>query len=565
MLKKSNEEFLTKILAVGVPLITLTVITGPVTDPVNAPKFLVLGALCFAGLGIVIGHRSQITWSRLSGPFIAATLFVLWLFVSAIASPSPFVQNVYGVYGRNTGLLAYLFLAGIFLLSLTLFTLKSFRLITYGFITSAIANVLYSAWVLAFGDPIGWNNPYGSILGTFGNPNFISSFLGISVSAFLAISISTNFSIWVRLLFFSLAVGAGFEISETSSIQGYVVAGATIGFVVFSKLWVLKNRIFAWIFLAAASTLSVFAVLGTFQIGPLTRFIYQGTLAFRGQYWLAGINMGESKPFTGVGTDSYGNYYRMLRDPQALITPGVKVVSNSAHNVVIDFFASGGFPLMISYIAIVAFALVSFIRITIRLKKFDLTFIIIATIWFGYQLQSIISINQIGLAVWGWLSSGCLIAYDLATREEHDLHQSFEKSARSGKNRGNSEMFSPQLRAGLGLLVGILIALPPFNADTKWRAALDSKNATQLIASLNSGYLNPSDSQRLSQAVQLLGNSNLLPQAHEIALKGVEFSPDFFDAWKVLYFLPNSTAEEKELAFKNMNRLDPLNPDVLAQ
>lgn len=565
MLKKSNEELLTKILAVGVPLITLTVITGPVTDPVNAPKFLALGALCFAGIGILVGQRSQIAWSKLRVPISVAVFFVLWLFVSAIVSPSPFVQNVYGVYGRNTGLLAYLFLAGIFLLSLTLFSQKSFRLISYGFVASAIANVLYSAWVLALGDPIGWNNPYGSILGTFGNPNFISSFLGISVSAFLAISLSTNLSLWVRLAFFFLAAGAGYEISKTASIQGYVVAGATIGFVIFSKLWVLKNRIFAWIFLATAGVVSVFAVLGTFQIGPLTRFIYQGTLAFRGQYWLAGINMGNSNPLTGVGTDSYGNYYRMLRDPQALITPGVKVVSNSAHNVVIDFFASGGYPLMLSYVAIVALALVSFIRIAIRLKNFELNFVIIGAIWFGYQLQSIISINQIGLAIWGWISSGCLIAYDLATRDSQNREQAAEKSGRTGKSQRKTEVFSPQLRAGLGLLVGILIALPPFNADTKWRAALDSKNATQLIASLESGYLNPLDSQRLSQAVQLLGNSNLLPQAHEIALKGVEFSPDFFDAWKVLYFLPNSTAQEKELAFKNMNRLDPLNPDVLAQ
>jgi O-antigen ligase len=441
MLKKSNEDFLTKILAVGVPLITLTVITGPVTDPVNAPKFLVLGALCFAGIGILTGQRSQIAWSRLRIPLIALSLFVLWLVVSATVSPSPFAQNVYGVYGRNTGLLAYLFLAGIFLLSLTLVSLKSFRFIAYGFIASAIANVIYSAWVLAFGDPIGWNNPYGSILGTFGNPNFISSFLGISVAAFLAVSLSSNLSVWIRLVFFFLAAGAGFEISETASIQGYVVAGATIGFVVFSKLWVLKNRIFAWIFLAAAGALSVFAVLGTFQIGPLTKFIYQGTLAFRGQYWLAGINMGNSNPLAGVGTDSYGNYYRMLRDPQALITPGVKVVSNSAHNVVIDFFASGGYPLMLSYVAIVGLALVSFIRVAIRLKKFDLTFVIIGAVWFGYQLQSIISINQIGLAVWGWLSSGCLIAYDLATRESQNREQASEKYGRTGNSKKKTEVF----------------------------------------------------------------------------------------------------------------------------
>ena len=39
---------------------------------------------------------------------------------------------------------------------------------------------------MSFGDFIGWNNPYGAILGTFGNPNFLSSFLAmVSIPTFL--------------------------------------------------------------------------------------------------------------------------------------------------------------------------------------------------------------------------------------------------------------------------------------------------------------------------------------------------------------------------------------------
>jgi hypothetical protein len=77
--------------------------------------------------------------------------------------------------------------------------------------------------------------------------------------------------------------------------------------------------------------------------------------------------------------------------------------------------------------------------------------------------------------------------------------------------------------------------------------------------------MNPADSARLAQAVSLFASSNLLDQAHEIALKGVEFNPDYFDAWRMLYFLSNSTPEEKTLALANLKRLDPRNPDVLAQ
>jgi hypothetical protein len=33
----------------------------------------------------------------------------------------------------------------------------------------------------------------------------------------------------------------------------------------------------------------------------------------------------------------------------------------------------------------------------------------------------------------------------------------------------------------------------------------------------------------------------------------------------MLYFLPNSTEQEKKTALENLKRLDPRNPDVLAQ
>ena len=84
------------------------------------------------------------------------------------------------------------------------------------------------------------------------------------------------------------------------------------------------------------------------------------------------------------------------------------------------------------------------------------------------------------------------------------------------------------------------------------------------MEALKPAYLNPSDSQKFAQAVILFANSNLMDQAREVALQGIQFNSGSFDAWKVFYNLPNTTADEKENALKNMKRLDPLNPDVLA-
>ena len=561
-----NEKVLAKALALGVASTTLLVLTGPVTDPVNAPKFLVLGALAMSLLGIISTKSLKDIWLENRALSVILIIFITSLAVSCFMSDSPFTQNLYGVYGRNTGFLSYFFLAVLILSSLALRAHESLKLVTLTFIFCGLINVIYSLWVIAFGDPISWNNPYGSILGTFGNPNFISSFLGMTCAALVSMVLKSKLSWGFRSVYVLCTVLSFYEITKTSSIQGYVVAAAGVTFVVFLKLRSWSNQIYAYFFAGIGALVGLLAVLGTFQVGPLTRFIYQGTLAFRGQYWRAGINMGNSDPLTGVGADSYGNYYRMFRDPQALITPGVKVVSNSAHNVIFDLFSSGGYVVALSYLALLICGLLSIIKVIKRQRKFDEVFAILACTWFTYQLQSIISINQLGLAIWGWVTTGLLIAYERITRNTENSLGAQVPSRGKGKSRQSINTFiSPQLRAGVGALIGILIALPPLNADMNWRSALDSKNATQVIESLKPSYLNPLDSQRLSQAVQLFAGSNLLPQAHDAAIQGVKFSPDYFDGWKVLYFLSNSTPEEKALALENMKRLDPLNPDVLVQ
>ena len=159
--------------------------------------------------------------------------------------------------------------------------------------------------------------------------------------------------------------------------------------------------------------------------------------------------------------------------------------------------------------------------------------------------------------------TAALVAYEYATRPNVPAD---EPSARKGTRKSaNSGVISPQLVAGVGVIVGLLVAVPPLSADMKWRAALDSKDANKVLAALEPGYLNPSDSQRLAQAVQLFASSNLMEQARDTALKAVKFNPDYFDAWRLLYYLSNSTEVEKAQAVENMKRLDPRNPDVLAQ
>jgi hypothetical protein len=179
----------------------------------------------------------------------------------------------------------------------------------------------------------------------------------------------------------------------------------------------------------------------------------------------------------------------------------------------------------------------------------------------GYQVQSLISINQIGLAVWGWLLSGALFAYERSTSSEAtDTVQ----PANQQKRKTQSQVIQPQLLLiGLtGGVIGLLIAIPPLTADAKWRSAQLAQTLPALEDSMQASFFNPQNSMKYLTNIQTLEQSSLFNQSHKYALEAVSWNPDAFELWKVLYLIRDSTAEEKALALENMKRLDPLNPDV---
>ena len=561
MLNKSVEKTISLFLFLGLPFTTCFLLVSTVTDPVNVTKLFAAGALGIGVFAIAVVFGGREVWQTSRTLVVAAIFFIVAGLNAALNSTSPLTQNLYGVYGRQTGLIAYLVLIALALGATLLRDIKSYNRIIWGLLIAGAINIIYAAWAIAFGDFIGWNNPYGNILGLFGNPNFIGAFLGMFITCSVAFALSDHFSWVYRVAFLVLGLIALYEIKQSHAVQGLVVTGAGLAMIGF--YWVrAKSKGFALLsgYVLAVAVLGAFALAGALQKGPLASVIYKRSVSLRGTYWETGIKMGMDKPFTGVGMDSYGNWYRAFRPDRALVDmPGVQVITNAAHNVVIDIFAYGGFPLLLSYLAILGIGLWAIIKVTLRNRAYDGTFVALATTWLAYQLQSIISINQIGLAIWGWVLVGVLVAYEYSTRPSNEVKQ-------SGKKVKQKELiFSPQLVGGIGLVIGGLLAVPPLSADMKFKAALKAQNLQQVQAALTPSYLTPRDSARLAQAVITLENSKLGDLAHQYALEGVKFNPDYFDAWRVLYGTSKATQEEKDEALKNMKRLDPKNPDVLAQ
>jgi O-antigen ligase len=572
MKEKSTEKVISSLLLIGIPLSTVFVLTN-VFDPANAPKLFVLGALA-GGLGaiaLVFGRKLLRTQSR--GLLIASFVFLLASLNSVFQSESPMTQNIYGVHARNTGFLTYLLLLIISLSATLIRDQKSFRNLSVAMLIAGVANIVHGVIVIISGDFMPWNNPANYVFGFFGNTNFMGAFLGMFIAGALAWALATDLKSWQRIGIILISLLAFYVALKTVAVQGVVVTAAGIFIVGFyfvrSKT---KGLSIVSIYSLAGLILGVLAILGSLQKGPLTQLIYKSTVSIRGQYWYAGIEMGKANPFSGVGMDAYGDYYRFFRSIKATTTTlNPNTITNAAHNVVIDFFASGGWPLLLSYLAILLIAFIALVKVTLRSRTYDPKFVAISSIWLCYQLQSIISINQIGLAIWGWVLSGALVAYERVTRPVRNAadgsssnHVQGKSSGKNAKKMRNTEqVFTPQLVGGIGIVLGALLAVPPLASDMNLRSATDPINLQTIDQQLKPGYFTPTNSFQLANAVVAFESRQAYDLAYTYARRAVEFNPNDFQSWRLLLSISKSSQAEKELAFETMKKLDPRNPELV--
>jgi hypothetical protein len=565
MNKEALEKNLTKFLATGLFLISATVSTEGFTDPVNVPKLLLLGVFATASIGFLTKFRSSYKGLQMQAIFVSLGLFVIFSLAAVVKSSSPLVQNIYGSYGRNNGVLAYLFLSILVLSGSVITDRKNHNIFLKSIIYVGYVNLAYCLWVILFGDFLPWNNPYGNILGTFGNPNFIGAFFGIFFGVLVAIGLGPEASRRFKLSLIAILPLTLFEIVESQAIQGRVLAALASAIVGFFFLKYRFKRTYTAIYATLCIGLGSLALAGAFQKGPLTDLIYKNSVSLRGQYWLAAWNTGQENPVFGVGMDGFGDWYRRARDLRALELPGINTVVNTAHNVPLDMLAFGGWPLFIAYLIVMGLAMKSLIRIATKLQSYDGVAVGLITAWICYQVQSIISINQIGLAVWGWLLSGLLIGYEKSLIQIN-ANNSVPKTETKGK-RFHETTVSPGSVLAVSFLglAGLLIALPPVSADIKWRSAQISQDALKLEQTMEASYFNPQNAQKYMQNIQAFESSGLFDISHKYALEAVEWNPESYELWRIVYLIKNSTPAEKETAISKMKTLDPLNPDVTAR
>jgi len=530
-------------------------------DPINQSKMLLISIAASTILGISVANFKIVRNFQNKLYLMLIILFIFQLTLVLFIAPGPFNQQFFGTFGRNTGFISYLGLALVSLGAATVSSRNMLTKIATGLIIAGIFSWIYSVVQTLGLDPVKWNNPYSPIVGFLGNPNFQSSFLGMFGASSAALALQKNQTVLKKIiLLFSILSTLGL-IVRSNSQQGIIVLGIGIAIVLFLYLFYRdgkNHKVILFGYSITVSIIGLIVILGTLNLGPLGQFLYKLSVRQRGYYWNAAIEMIKDKPITGVGLDSYGDWYFGFRSVGAAQnTP--TVTSNSAHNVFLDFGANGGLPLLFIYLALIAITAVTIIKLLPKFAEFNWGFAALVAVWLGYLAQSVISINQLGLAIWCWLIMGIFIGLEADLSKEKLLGEPpGNKNAKFvGKNqKSNTNSSTTYIFASVFLIIGFVVVFPVFQNDANSRKAIGSRSADQLISTV---LKQPQDTYRIVGAATILANSNLLPQSRDLVDHAIAINPRMYNAWELKLQL----TDPKSLDYQSIkDKLNELNPRV---
>jgi O-antigen ligase len=521
-------------------------------DPINIVKSTLLLAMA----GVLVPHFftffSRVQASQNSGNVEVQSLrLIKILLATAIVftaisnglSGSRFSQLLYGVHGRNTGFLSYLALIVILGAAIKIsFSSGINQLLFKSFLVLSVVQVLYGT-VQALGlDPINWNNQYNVVITTLGNPNFASAFMGMLFSGLFPYVIAQESHRKTRFAALLLCVSLTILIIRSDSQQGIllVIAGFFLSLIAFSR-FKLRMRNAANLMGLSLITLAPFVVLGFLGRGFLGEYLKSQTFVIRFEYWRTAIAMAKDNLWFGVGSDSYGNVFRQYRDKQTLDLIGSQVFTNSAHNVFLDSLANNGLVVSLSFFILSLLTLFLAIRKIIKSDEFNPLFIGLLGFYLTYLLQSLVSINQLGIAVWGWLAQGVLIGWSISDQV---------RDKRPPVSAASVSLFS-----GLGLIVALAIALPNFATDSRFNSALRNGDVNQLVMAAKAQPLEP---ERMRFSVDLLEKQGFPKEADELSRFAIVEFPNSFILLAQRLALANPSEAEKAQILDRARALDPI-------
>ena len=411
---KSTEAAPVSWILSGLAAVTLYFQTN-LSDPFNSPKQWILLIISAWLAGYIISFRNIIFSNySIKVTFSLVSIFILIALLVTVRTDFKYIA-IFGDTQRRNGFISYTSLATLLLAAMIfirIFNVKRIYSITF-FIS--IISATYAFMQTNGKDFVKWNNPYNSIIGTLGNPNLAAAAMAVmGVILFAAIFID-EFTIYQRIfsgLISILLLGLIYKSNARQGLLSYVL-GVGLFLVI---LLIGKRKKLGLISAGGGVIVLIFSILGMLQVGPLEKYLYKPSVSVRGYYWRAGLEMLKHHPILGVGMDRYGAYFKQYREVNYPLSYGFNITSSNAHNTFIQLFATGGIFLGLIYLILNGYVLKRAIFGLRNLKGNNRLLLGgIFSAWVAFQAQSLVSIDNIGISVWGWILGGSIIGLSISS------------------------------------------------------------------------------------------------------------------------------------------------------
>ena len=391
--------FRVKHLAVlALPILATLVFLTTWSDPFNEPKLIVIAAMLPFAIWGTMNSIGQIQISSFRIELSIFVAIVLSIILVSVFSPQSVLEKWMGEPGRNNGILAFVTCITLALLAIILTTLsKTFQKeVQFAIFITSVPFVVYS-WIQYFGlDFVKWSNLSNPVIGTVGNTNFSSAFLALGSINAILLSISANKSI-AKILFIIFATSNIWLSLETKSSQGpFSIGFAT--FLIVASILVNKYRKLAIPIFILLVSLVVSVAMGIFGLGPLSDYLRENSVIVRTYYWKAAIEMMWANPFTGVGPDNYGDFFRSYRDSALIPYTTIDLTTNNAHNSLLQIGATYGAFVFSIFVLLMLYA--AYLALKRIFGVADLQEKSLSIIFLQLLLISLISIDNLAIAPW---------------------------------------------------------------------------------------------------------------------------------------------------------------------
>lgn len=414
LVNKKNSAPAINLVFIGSALITLF-FNSRLQDPFNSPKMWLLMLLA----GSLIGYVLFFNYRAIRNQYYTLVLtlictFILSCLVSTLVSTDRLI-SLFGESQRRNGFVTYLSLVVIFIALVQYVEFEQFQRLTLVLGLVAILLVVYGLMQFYGADFVNWNNPYNRVIGTAGNPNFSGAIFAMLCTFFsvqLLMDIISKFTLR-SILYLIISILLFKSILNTQAKQGVLsyAAGMAVAFVLIAFI---RRRALGLILSALFFTGGFLVVQGILNSGPLKEYLYKDTVSIRGYYWRTGIEMFKANSLTGVGLDNYGGFFNFYREVSFPLKYGFDVMSNNAHNTFIQMFATGGFFVGSSYLLLqIIIAIVALRALKVCKKENQGVMIILFASWITFHAQSLVSIDNIAISIWGWVFGGALIGLSI--------------------------------------------------------------------------------------------------------------------------------------------------------